>query len=187
MFANTTASGAQEELLHRIANGDREALGIFYDQVAALLFSVAARILGDSLEAEEVIQDVFVQIWQKSATFDPALGKALPWALGITRNRAVDRIRGRQRHARLLAEFQALPNPATEIQTAQDLPTDERKLIVQALASLPADQKESIELAFFAGLTHVEISERLEEPVGTIKARIRRGMLKLRESLGKDL
>src|SRR5712671_3952219 len=96
---------SQAQLLRRVAAQDRQALAEFYDQVAGVLFSTSARILGDAHEAEEVIQDVFVQIWEKAATFDATLGAPFHWALGITRNRSIDRLRSRQRRSRLIEEM----------------------------------------------------------------------------------
>src|SRR5262245_1494956 len=106
MLDRQSGEDSQAKLLGRIAARDRAAVAELYDEVAGLLFSTAHRILGDAPEAEEVIQDVFVQIWDKAATFDPALGTPLHWALSITRNRSIDRLRGRQRRQRLLDEFQ---------------------------------------------------------------------------------
>jgi len=184
MLETQTAEQSQAQLLRRIAAQERDALAEFYDQVAGVLFSTACRILGDAHEAEEVIQDVFVQIWDKAATFDPNVGLALSWALGIARNRAIDRLRARQRKARLLnelAEFAAAERGSAETQA--DLSGEELVAVRRAVGGLPAEQRQAIEMAFFGGLTHIEIAERLNEPLGTVKARIRRGMLKLRDSL----
>jgi RNA polymerase sigma-70 factor (ECF subfamily) len=175
----------QARLLQRVAGGDLQAISDLYDQVAAPLFSVAVRILGDAAEAEEAVQDVFVQIWDKAASFDETLGSAFHWALSITRHRCVDRLRSRQRRARLAEEFQT--NMASQdypsVESAGSLQADDSGRIRAALDSLPEDQRQPIELAFFGGKTHLEIAELLKQPLGTIKARIRRGMLKLRESL----
>ena len=181
-----TAEDPQAQLLQRIAAQDRDALAEFYDQVAGLLYSTAFRILGDAHEAEEVIQDVFVQIWEKANKFDPAVGISSYWALSIARNRAIDRLRARQRRSRLMDDFQE--SGAVEISKASDaanasLSGDELASVRGAVSQLPADQRQAIEMAFFGGMTHHEIAEKLKEPLGTVKARIRRGMLKLRESL----
>src|SRR5260370_28681014 len=106
MLDRESAGVAQAQLLRRIAAQDRQALAEFYDQAAGPLFSLSMRILGDGHEAEEVIQDVFVKIWQKAAIFDAAVGAPLHWALSITRNRSIDRLRARQRRVRLATELE---------------------------------------------------------------------------------
>ena len=181
-----TVDESQAQLLRRIAARDRDALAEFYDQMARPLFSVVYRILGSSEEAEEVIQDVFVQIWTKAQTFDPAIGLPFHWALSIARNRCIDRLRARQRRSRVMVDLQ----PVQEIEPIAETATHETALteneigaIRSAVVNLPQDQRQAIEMAFFGGLSHQEISSALNEPLGTIKARIRRGMLKLRESL----
>jgi RNA polymerase sigma-70 factor (ECF subfamily) len=186
MLEQTTAEEVQAQLVRRIAARDLQAMSVFYDQTATPLFSVALRILGDASEAEEVIQDAFVQIWEKAPTFDPLLGAAFNWAMSITRHRAIDRLRSRQRRARLADQLQEFgeadpPRTAAPDQDAQG--ADDASSVRSALSRLPTDQRQAIEMAFFGGLTHPEIAEALGEPLGTVKARIRRGLLKLRESL----
>jgi RNA polymerase sigma-70 factor (ECF subfamily) len=176
----------QAKLLCRIAQRDLQAVAEFYDQTATPLYSVALRILGDRGEAEEVIQDVFVQIWEKAAAFDPLLGSAFHWALSITRHRAIDRLRSRQRRTRLVEELLESGGAEPAESTLPDTQAAGAEAVARvhaALATLPRDQRQSIELAFFAGLTHPEIADTVHEPLGTIKARIRRGLLKLREAL----
>lgn len=186
MLDPNPAEESQVQLLRRIASGDRPALAEFYDQVAGPLFSTATRILGDAHEAEEVVQDAFVQIWEKAATFDAALGSPFTWAMRITRNRSIDRLRARQRRTKLAEQFEENLTTVGENQgtvAMNQLDAEAVRRIHITVSSLPADQKRVIEMAFFGGLTHVEIAEALGEPLGTVKARIRRGMLKLRESL----
>jgi len=185
-----TVATAQADLLQRIAAQDRAALAEFYDQTAGVFFSTALRILGDASEAEEVVQDVFVQIWTKAGSYDVKLGKPFHWALGIARNRAIDRLRSRQRRNKVFQEttdevFATVA--ATEMDPPALLGGDEAAAVQTAVKSLPPDQRQAIELAFFGGLTHAEIAEQLGEPLGTVKARIRRGMLKLRERLQDHL
>jgi RNA polymerase sigma-70 factor (ECF subfamily) len=180
------AEEIQTRLLCRIAEEDRSALGEFYDQMAGMLFSTAIRILNDVHEAEEVIQDVFVQIWEKAASFDPSLGSAATWAVSLTRNRSIDRLRSRQRRTRLAEQLEQCVDPlmpADGVPAQGGLAGDELAAVRSAVAGLPPEQRQAIEMAFFGGLTHQEIAESLREPLGTVKARIRRGMLKLRESL----
>lgn len=176
----------QAELLRRIAAQDTTALSEFYDQTAASLFSFALRMLHNAHDAEEVIQDVFMQIWHKAPSFDPDLGLAFSWSLSIARNRCIDRLRSHQRRARVLVETpegEAADAPAEAPPAQPGLATDELEVVREALGTLPEDQKEAIEMAFFRGLTHHEIAEALSQPLGTVKARIRRGMLKLRDGL----
>lgn len=127
-----------------------------------------------------------MQIWKKAQSFDPAAGIAFHWAMGIVRNRCIDRLRSRQRRARVLVETEDAvekepPAEASAVETC--LATDELEAVRAALGSLPKDQKQAIEMAFFNGLSHHEIAAALNEPLGTVKARIRRGMLKLRDGL----
>ena len=177
---------AQADLLRLIAAKDRRALSDLYDQVASPLFATSVRILGDVHEAEEVIQDVFVEIWNKAAVFDDALGTAFHWVMSITRNRSIDRLRSRQRRARVLdrmQEFAPAESGQDAAPTALSLGSDERAGIRTAVNSLPPDQRLALELAFFKGQSHAEIAQSTGEPLGTVKARIRRGMMKLRSTL----
>ena len=174
------------ELLRQIAAGDRSAFGEFYDRHSALMFSVASRILNDPSDAEDVMQDAFVQIWEKAGNFDPKLGKPSSWAAILVRNKAIDRIRGSQRRTRLALEAGAEMAIAAEANDSANEMVhghDQAKLIHSAIVELPAEQRNAIELAYFSGLTQNEISEKLHEPLGTVKARIRRGLLILRDQL----
>lgn len=176
------------ELLQRMVEGDSAALGSFYDQHAGTLFALASRIVGDVKEAEDVLQEVFVQIWDKAGVFDPAQGRPLAWAITLTRHKAIDRLRSSQRRrSRLIAETESEPveeypaPAATALDKAEA--SEQGELVRKALSALPKQQKRAIELAFFDGLSQTEIASALNEPLGTIKARIRRGMLKLRTEL----
>ncbi len=184
---NDPASPAQdEELLRRIARQDRAAFAEFYDRHAALMFSVAVKILNDPGEAEDVLQETCVQLWEKAGNFDPQLGKASSWVATMIRNRAIDRIRAAQRRRRLADEAGAELAITQEVDGTVNEAVhgfDKAKIIQSAIVALPAEQRHAIELAFFFGLTQNEISEKLSEPLGTIKARIRRGLLKLRDQL----
>lgn len=174
------------ELLRRIAGGDRAAFAEFYDRHSLLMFSVASRILNKPADAEDVMQEAFVQIWEKAQSFDPKLGKAASWAAILVRNKAIDRIRASQRRTRLAQEAgPELAFAASSTDSANEAihGSEKAKLIQTAIVDLPAEQRRAIEMAYFTGLTHIEISEKLKEPLGTIKARIRRGLLKLREQL----
>jgi len=174
------------ELLHQIAGGDRSAFAEFYDRHSTLMFSVASRILNDPTEAEDVLQETFLQIWEKAAKFDPKLGKASSWAAILVRNKAVDRIRASQRRSRLVDEAGNAQAIAEDVADSvnESLHGHERAKIIQsAIVELPGEQRQAIELAYFSGLTQDEISKKLNTPLGTIKARIRRGLLKLRDHM----
>ena len=176
----------QVQLLSRIAEGNRSALAEFYDLMAPVLFAFALRMVSDPQDAEEVIQDVFVQVWTKARMFNPAMGLPFSWVMGIARNRCIDRLRARQRRARVLVEWESGVESPPGIDCPADPSArgqDELGAVHAAIASLHKEQRQAIEMAFFGGLSHHEIAEALDAPLGTIKARIRRGMLKLRESL----
>jgi RNA polymerase sigma-70 factor (ECF subfamily) len=181
-----TAQTNDVDLLRRIGDGDRTAFGLFYDQYSGLLFSIAVKILNDASEAEDVMQEVFLQIWDKAGGYNPLLGKPASWAVTLVRNKAIDRIRASQRRAKLMeqATVEAASGPENSPTANERLHGKENaELIRNVVAGLPADQRRAIEMAFFSGLTQNEISEKLQEPLGTVKARIRRGMLKLRDQL----
>ena len=174
------------DLLRQIAAGDRAAFAEFYDRHVTLMFSVASKILNDATDAEDVVQEAFVQIWEKAGKFDPKLGKAASWAAILARNKAIDRIRASQRRSRLAEEAGLEFSVAAEVNdTANDAihGNEKAKLIQSAIIELPMEQRSAIELAYFSGLTQNEISEKLNQPLGTVKARIRRGLLKLRDQL----
>ncbi len=164
-------------LLYRLAQGEHEALGEVYDLYAGLVNALALRILRDRSDAEDVVQEVFVQVWRQAARFDPARGTPEAWLCTMARSRALDRLR-RRTSRREDPSDQAPPGSV-------DPPRAEEALAVQkALGDLSADQRRALELAYYEGLTQTEIAERLGEPLGTIKTRIRTAMIKLRESLG---
>ncbi|MFO1498083.1 MAG: sigma-70 family RNA polymerase sigma factor [Verrucomicrobiota bacterium] len=189
---NEGSTRTDVELLQHIAGGDTAALGSLYDRHSATLFALACRILNDSKEAEDVLQDVFVQLWERAADFDPDQGRVLGWALTLTRNRAIDRLRAtHRRRARLVedTEGEAIQDyPAQTVSAPEAVCAGEQgHLVRSALAALPPPERRAIELAFFDGLSQTEVASALNEPLGTIKARIRRGMQKLRRQLASHL
>ena len=174
------------ELFRRIVAGDRTAFADFYDRHSMRLYSIAHHILNNADEAQDVLQDAFMQIWEKAANFDPKLGTPSVWAVALVRNKAIDRVRASQRRGRLVEAATAESALAVEaVDSGNESVHGHEKatLIRSAIVELPAEQRHAIELAFFSGLTQAEISEKLRQPLGTIKARIRRGLLKLREQL----
>lgn len=175
-------------LVQRMAAGDRGALGELYDRFSGPLLGAAVRILRDQAEAQDIVHDAFVAMWEKAGTFDTARGNAFAWAVTLVRNRAIDRVRMRRRRSELLDE--AAPSDLGYAESA-GAPSggdtaargEEASAVRAAVATLPLEQQRALELAFFGGLTQEEIARQLAQPLGTIKARIRRGLLKLRDSL----
>ena len=177
---------AEEGLLERIAAGDTAAFAEFYDRHSSILYSLILRIVGDSHEAEETLQEASLLIWERAASYRPSAGKPLSWAVAIARNKAIDRIRSTQRKAKLIAE---LTQQAPEFHThpasgpGETMQRETATLMRAALGGLPPEQRQAIDLAFFSGLSQSEIAGQLGQPLGTIKARIRRGMLALKDGL----
>ena len=173
-------------LLERIARGDATALSALYDATSPWVHGIAFRIVRESFAAEEVVLDVYLQVWRKAGDYSRLRGSPEAWLITIARSRAVDRLRAlasdRKREepsAGSLERAAEAADPALPV-----IEAERRSFIERALGSIPADQRLSIELAYFGGLTHMEIAEELREPLGTIKTRIRLGMCKLRELLG---
>lgn len=183
---NGPVSNPDSELLRRIGHGDAAAFAEFYDRHAALLFGLAVKILLAPAEAEEVFQDSCVAIWERAPVAGAEGDLTLGWAVTLVRNRALDRLRSRQRRAELLE--QAAPDLAPAGDDAGDANRlaeqgEAARAVRQALSALPAEQRCALELAYFEGLTQQEIAARLDQPLGTVKARIRRGMMALRDQL----
>jgi RNA polymerase sigma-70 factor, ECF subfamily len=175
-------------LARQIQAGDQQAFAIFYDRFAPGLFSMVYAILHDQKEAEDVLQEAFVQMWKRMATYDSGRGSLFTWAVMISRHKAIDRLRVQQRKNRR-AESTTLKTADSAafvplVGSENALPPDEqRERVCAALNKLEIAQREAIDLAFFAGLTQSQIAEKLGAPLGTVKARIRRGLLALREEL----
>jgi len=177
------------ELMRRMGQSDREAFAQLYDRFSRPLFATALRVLSNSSEAEDIVQDVFLALWEKASDFDSTRGSAFAWAVTLTRNRAIDRVRMRKRRNELLAtttdEDAGILPASAGVSSPEELVFKEQAGVIRAaVAALPAEQQCAVELAFFGGFTQQEIAEKLAEPLGTVKARIRRGLLRLRETLG---
>ena len=174
------------KLLARIASGDEAAFGALYDRFSPGLYSFVLKMTRDEKEAEDVLQEGFAHIWRRASTYDPARSAPFTWAVMILRNKAIDRLRVRQRLDRTIekatVEFSHFPD-ADETAAGEPERRDQGTRVRSALTRIPAEQKQAVELAFFSGLTHEQIAEKLGAPLGTIKARIRRGLLKLRDFL----
>ena len=176
------------DLVAQVARGDRNAFSRLYDLSSSLLFTLAKRILDESDETSELLQEVYVEIWQKARQFDPNRGSPLSWMVTMTRSRALDRVRSKGWKARILTEHlddHSMVQPVTSGTGPQEsVEARELKEIVgKALRVLPDEQCLVLELSYYEGLSHREIADRLQEPVGTIKTRIRLAVMKLRESL----
>lgn len=176
---------ADQAALARMARGDQSALAELYDRHARRVFSLAVRILREHADAEDVVQEVFTQVWVQAGRYDAGRGAVAAWMLMMARSRAIDRLRSRQARPEAAAESHAAENvPAAA--TPQDLDllsTEQVAHLRNALNELPAAQRVALELAYYEGLTHAEIAARLAEPLGTVKTRIRQAVIKLRESM----
>ena len=184
----SAASVDDAELVRRVAHGDRAAFSLLYDRLSTALYSTAVRILNDNKEAEDVIQEVFIQIWDKAATYNPQLGRPFNWAVTLTRNRSIDRLRALKRRYEFIAEVTetAQATPMYGPESGPEIYQREQAVMVRrAMEGLPLDQRQALEMAFLGGMTQSEISDQLGQPLGTIKARIRRGLLKLRDVLAE--
>ena len=170
------------KLIDRIVARDERAVGELYDRHNRLLYGLILRILRDRAEAEEVLQEVFVLVWTRAATYDVALGSPAGWLVRIARNRAIDRLRANS--VRLRAADAAPPPLPGDSPESSASASEQQRAVARALDSLPGDQRKLIEQAYFLGLTQSELAERHRLPLGTVKTRIRTGMLALRQHTG---
>ncbi len=177
--------GSLVHLLAAIARGEEASLAAFYSATSRWVYGLALKILGDPFQAEEVTLDVYFQVWRQAAAYSVERGTPGAWLLTMARSRAIDRLRAsRSRRRREGPWEESFDRPSEEIDPlTASAESERRKVVLEAIASLPPEQRRPIELAFFQGLTHTEIAGRLGEPLGTVKTRIRLGMMKLRESL----
>ncbi|MPZ98162.1 MAG: sigma-70 family RNA polymerase sigma factor [Dehalococcoidia bacterium] len=174
--------------MNGLAAGDLRALERLYDRYSALVFSVSLRVLHDRQLAEDVVQEVFLRLWRQPASYDPERGRFISWLMSVTRNRALDEQRRVSRRLRIEDQEE---EPGRELQSHDrgDDPQlelvlqEQRRAVREALTRLPPAQRRVIELAYFGGLTQVEIAEQTGDPLGTVKTRVRLAMQKLREAL----
>lgn len=164
-------------MLERIAGRDAQALEDLVDRFAPVALALAGRILGDRSEAEDLLRIVFTRVWQEAGRYDPAKGSASSWLLSWVRSRAIDRLRRREALQRAVDRA-----PARE-EEASPGGSEEREKPARAVADLPADQRQVLELAYFEGLSQTQIAQKLGEPLGTVKTRARLGMNRLRQAL----
>jgi RNA polymerase sigma-70 factor (ECF subfamily) len=181
-FYGAGRSGNEDrELLAQVARSDGAALRQLYDRYGGRVMAVAQRILTSRSEAEEIVQEAFVDVWYRATQFDPTRGSAESWILAIARNRAIDRLRSRASQTRVRSEaareVDASPQAATPLESAAERET--RKRVEKALAELPAEQRRVVELAFWRGLSQSEIAAETGDPLGTVKGRARAALEKL--------
>jgi len=182
-MANGEDPRADIALLDRIVARDERAVGELYDRHNRLLYGLILRILRDRPESEEVLQEVFVLVWTRAETYNVALGSPAAWLVRIARNRAIDRLRSNSVRLRAV-ESAPMPAPAASPETAA-AQSERQRAVCRALDELPPEQRELIEHAYYQGLTQSELAERYKLPLGTVKTRIRTGMIALREQLAQ--
>lgn len=173
-------------LMARVAEGNENALTDLYDSTSRVVYGLILRILGNASSAEEVTLDVYLQVWRTAQSYDSGRGTVSSWLVTLARSRAIDALRSRQVRSAMFEQ------PLEEILEPRDLRRDPEQLSIEQaqahivsnlLAELPVDQRQAIKLAYFSGLSHSEIAARSGLPLGTVKTRIRLGMLRLRELL----
>jgi RNA polymerase sigma-70 factor, ECF subfamily len=169
---------ADASLLSAIRSGDEAAMAVVYDRYSAIVYSVALRVLGDTGAAEDVLQEVFMQLWRNPGGFDSSRGNLAPWLAVIARNRAIDLLRKRRPETDIADVVVSVePDLAGEAERSRAM-----QRVRDVLSGMPSSQRSALEMAYFEGLSHSEISAKTGEPLGTIKTRIRAGLLALRQA-----
>jgi RNA polymerase sigma-70 factor (ECF subfamily) len=178
---------ADEDVMQLVRSGDARAFEVIYERHSAAAFSLAYRMMGTRGGAEDVTQDAFLSLWRSGARYDRARGSVRTWVLGIVHHRAIDALRRAMVHNRRRAGDEGIEErfEATERTDVEAARREEAGAVRSALETLPSDQCQVIELAYFGGFTHTEIAEMLDAPVGTIKGRMRLGLKKMRAQLGE--
>jgi RNA polymerase sigma-70 factor (ECF subfamily) len=179
----TSAPSDDAAVMARLAGGDQQAMAVIYDRYAGMVQALSRRILREPAAADELVADVFVELWQRAGAFDARRASLATYLMTLVRSRGIDRLRARKRKAAgSLADDQA--GPAGDDDPGLRLAAGEQAAVVaKALAGLTADQRAAIELAYYQGLSHVEVAERLQRPLGTVKTHIRAGLIQLRDAL----
>jgi RNA polymerase sigma-70 factor, ECF subfamily len=173
-----------EGLIQGLAARDQRAFAAFYDRTVAFVFGLLLRILGDRNTAEEVAQDVYLQLWRTAGTFDSRRSSGLAWIATVARSRAIDRLRADASLKNALHGLAHEPNPKESASPEEEASLRERRTrVLEALLALPPEQRSAIELAFFEGLSHSEIARKTDTPLGTVKTRIRAAIGKLEQAL----
>jgi RNA polymerase sigma-70 factor, ECF subfamily len=168
-----------------VAAGDHDALARLYDETSPLVHGTALRILGDGADADEATVDVYAQVWRTASSFDSSRGSVSSWLVMLARSRALDRLRSKATRRERETPLESLAEPRSQEESPDETAAmnQQRRLVRAALRELSQEQREAIELAFFSGLSHSELAARLSQPLGTVKTRIRLGMMKLRQLL----
>ena len=176
-------------LVQRVATGDQSALATLYDTTNRLVYGLVLRVLGDVSSAEEVLLDVYTQVWRQAASYDANRGAPLAWLTTIARSRAIDRLRSGWQDQRRKESLDVLGDTPAGAASPEEMTvaSERQKFVREALDSLTPEQREVIELAYYSGLSHSEIAAKLNQPLGTVKTRTRLGMMKLREALAPML
>ena len=174
------------ELLAAIARKDETALAELYDRYRVILFGVLIRILTSREEAEDVLQEVFLQVWRRAGDFDEKRGRPFTWLVTLARSRGIDRLRSLAAKERVALAGAREPSEQVSDAVADAFASEQRTLVTTALAQLPEEQKRPLTLAYFEGLTQSEIAAKLGAPLGTVKTRMRTGLMKLREVLSNQ-
>lgn len=169
-------------LIRRLARGDEDALAALYDRHGRVAFALALRVVGDPETAEEVVQEVFLAVWRRAAGYDAGKGSVKSWLLAAARNRAIDVLRMRQARPRTTS-FDDIPLVAADDPAHAALAAVDAAFLRAAVATLPADQRTAVELAYFAGLSYPEIAAQLGIPLGTVKSRLRLALERLRAAV----
>jgi len=172
-------------LIRQVANQDRDAFSQLYDRFSTLVFTLAMRMLRARSDAEDLLQDVFVQVWRQAQNYSTERGSPEAWIVNIARSRAIDKIRSIRRMEKsfVLTDDPARAESSDNVESSA-AESEARMAMNSALANLPETQRKILELAYFGGLTQTEIATRLAEPLGTVKTRMRSGIQRLREMLG---
>ncbi len=172
-------------LVQRIATGDQTALSTLYDTTNRLIYGLVLRVLGDVSSAEEVLIDVYAQVWRQASSYDTNRGAPLAWLTTIARSRAIDRLRSGWQDQRRKESLDVLGDATSDGASPEEntVAAERQRFVREALKTLSPEQREVIELAYYSGLSHSEIAAKLNQPLGTVKTRTRLGMMKLREAL----
>jgi RNA polymerase sigma-70 factor, ECF subfamily len=181
------AQKSDVELLHAVARGDEAALARLYDGYRVILFGLLVRILSSREEAEDILQEVFIQVWRRAKDFDEKRGRPFTWLVTLTRSRAIDRLRQLGARQRLVTGAAQEQTEGISDALSDTIKGSQKEMVHRALAELPEEQRHTLLLAYFEGLTQSEIAKKLGAPLGTVKTRMRSGMIKLRALLGAQL